>query len=223
MKYVRKRDGRLAEFDRNRITNAIWKAARSVGGQDRNLAEKLSEKVVRDLEKRFGDEGVATVEEIQDLVEKTLIENGHARTSKAYILYRKQHQDLRELASLLSSVDLIDQYLQLEDWRIRENSYMSYSLQGLNNYLSSTVIAKYWLTRIYPLNIGEAHSSGDLHIHNLGVLGPYCVGWDLSHLLLSGFGGVRGKIESKPPKHFRSALGQIVNFFYTLQGEAAGA
>jgi len=223
MKYVRKRDGKLDEFDKNRIINAIWKAARAVGGKDKTLAETLSEQVVRDLETRFGDEGVATVEEIQDLVEKTLIENGHARTSKAYILYRKQHQDLRELASLLSSDDLIDQYLQLEDWRIRENSNMSYSLQGLNNYLSSTVIAKYWLTRIYPPNIGEAHSSGDLHIHNLGVLGPYCVGWDLSYLLLSGFGGVRGKIESKPPKHFKTALGQIVNFFYTLQGEAAGA
>ena len=154
---------------------------------------------------------------------KYLIENGHARTSKAYILYRKQHQDLRELASLLNSIDLIDQYLQLEDWRVRENSNMSYSLQGLNNYLSSTMIAKYWTTRIYPTNIGDAHSNGDIHIHNLGVLGPYCVGWDLSDLLFSGFSGVSGKIESKPPKHFRTALGQIVNFFYTLQGEAAGA
>jgi ribonucleoside-triphosphate reductase len=166
---------------------------------------------------------VPTVEEIQDIVEKMLIENGHARTAKAYILYRKQHQDLRELAALLSSADLVDQYLDLEDWRVKENSNMSYSLQGLNNYLSSAVIAKYWITRIYPSNIAEAHFSGDMHIHNLGVLGPYCVGWDESDLLLSGFGGVSGKIESKPAKHFRTALGQVVNFFYTLQGEAAGA
>jgi ribonucleoside-triphosphate reductase len=111
----------------------------------------------------------------------------------------------------------------MEDWRVKENSNMSYSLQGLNNYLSSTVIAKYWITRIYPPNIAEAHFSGDMHIHDLGVLGPYCVGWDIKDLLLSGFGGVPGKIESTPAKHFRTALGQVVNFFYTLQGEAAGA
>ncbi len=223
MKYVRKRDGRLEEFDSNRITNAIWKAARAVGGKDKELAKKLSDEVVKELEKRFGEDGVPTVEEIQDMVEKVLIENGHARTAKAYILYRKQHQDLRELAALLSSSDLVDQYLELDDWRVRENSNMSYSLQGLNNYLSSTVIAKYWITRIYPPNIGDAHFSGDIHIHDLGVLGPYCVGWDLRDLLISGFGGVSGKIESKPPRHFRTALGQVVNFFYTLQGEAAGA
>ena len=223
MKFVRKRDGKLAEYEQDRIANAIWKAARAVGGKDRETSKRLSQQVEAELTRRFGDEGVPTVEEIQDLVEKTLIENGHAKTAKAYILYRKQHQDLRELASLLSSIDLIDQYLQLEDWRVRENSNMSYSLQGLNNYLSSTTIAKYWTTRIYPQYIGDAHSDGDIHIHNLGVLGPYCVGWDLSDLLLSGFSGVSAKIESKPPKHFRTALGQIVNFFYTLQGEAAGA
>ncbi|PDM27081.1 ribonucleoside triphosphate reductase [Candidatus Bathyarchaeota archaeon B24-2] len=223
MKYVRKRDGRLEKFDKSRIANAIWKAAKAVGGKDRELAERLSDQVVEILEKRFGEDGVPTVEEIQDVVEKVLIENGHARTAKAYILYRKQHQDLRELAALLSSADLVDKYLEMEDWRVRENSNMSYSLQGLNNYLSSTVIAKYWITRIYPPNIGDAHFSGDFHIHDLGVLGPYCVGWDLSDLLFSGFGGVAGKIESKPPKHLRTALGQVVNFFYTLQGEAAGA
>jgi anaerobic ribonucleoside-triphosphate reductase len=223
MKYVRKRDGRLTEFDSDRITKAIWKAAKAVGGRNRSIANQLGKQVVAELEKRFGDEGVPTVEEIQDLVEKTLIENGHARTAKAYILYRKQHQDLRELAAILSSADLVDQYLEVEDWRVHENSNMSYSLQGLNNYLSSTVIAKYWISRIYPSQIGDAHFSGEIHIHDLGVLGPYCVGWDLSHLLFSGFGGVAGKIESTPPKHFRTALGQIVNFFYTLQGEAAGA
>ena len=223
MKYVRKRDGRLEEFDKNRITNAIWKAARAVGGRDRKLAERLSDQVVKMLEKRFGEDGVPTVEEIQDTVEKVLIENGHAKTAKAYILYRKQHQDLRELAALLSSSDLVEQYLNLDDWRVRENANMSYSLQGLNNYLSSTVVAKYWISRVYPPNIADAHFSGDIHIHDLGVLGPYCVGWDLRELLISGFGGVPGKIESKPAKHFRTALGHVVNFFYTLQGEAAGA
>jgi len=223
MKFVLKRDSKLEPFDQERITIAIWKAAKAVGGKDREQAKHVSDQVVVELNKIYGDDGVPTVEEIQDLVEKQLIENGHAQTAKAYILYRKQHTDMRELASLLSSSDMVDQYLEVEDWRVKENSNMSYSLQGLNNYLSSTVIAKYWISRIYPENIAESHFSGDLHIHDLGVLGPYCVGWDVSDLLLSGFGGVSGKIESKPAKHFRTALGQVVNFFYTLQGEAAGA
>ena len=223
MKYVRKRDGKLEPFDQERITKAIWKAAKAVGGRDKEQAKRISNEVVALLNKQYGDDGVPTVEEIQDLVEKCLIENGHASTAKAYILYRKQHTDMRELAALLSSSDMVDQYLEVEDWRVKENSNMSYSLQGLNNYLSSTVIAKYWIARIYPSKIADAHFSGDLHIHDLGVLGPYCVGWDISDLLLSGFGGVPGKIESKPAKHFRTALGQVVNFFYTLQGEAAGA
>jgi ribonucleoside-triphosphate reductase (formate) len=223
MKFVRKRDGKLESFDQNRITVAVWKAAKAVGGKDREQAKRISDQVLAELNSRFGDDGCPTVEEIQDLVEKMLIENGHAQTAKAYILYRKQHADMRELAALLSSADLVDQYLEVEDWRVKENSNMSYSLQGLNNYLSSTVIAKYWISRIYPEKIAEAHFSGDIHIHDLGVLGPYCVGWDVSDLLMSGFGGVSGKIESKPAKHFRTALGQVVNFFYTLQGEAAGA
>ena len=223
MKFVRKRDGRLESFDQERITNAVWKAAKAVGGTDFQPARLLSDQVVGELQRRFGEDGCPTVEEIQDIVEKMLIENGHARTAKAYIVYRKQHQDMRELAALLSSADMVDQYLDIEDWRVKENSNMSYSLQGLNNYLSSTVIAKYWITRIYPPHIADAHFAGDMHIHDLGVLGPYCVGWDVRDLLISGFGGVSGKIESKPAKHFRTALGHVVNFFYTLQGEAAGA
>ena len=223
MKFVLKRDSKLEPFDQERITQAIWKAAKAVGGKDKEQAKNISNQVTVELNKVYGDDGVPTVEEIQDLVEKRLIENGHAQTAKAYILYRKQHNDMRELAALLSSSDMVDQYIDIADWRVKENSYMSYSLQGLNNYLSSAVIAKYWIARIYPENIAAAHFSGDLHIHDLGVLGPYCVGWDISDLLMSGFGGVHGKIESKPAKHFRTALGQVVNFFYTLQGEAAGA
>lgn len=223
MRYVRKRDGKLEEFDGDRIKNAIWKTVRAVDGRDEELAAQLSREVIIQLEERFGDDGVPTVEEIQDLVEKTLIENGYARTAKAYILYRKQHQDIRELAAILSQDDLIEKYLMREDWRVRENSNMGYSLQGLNNYLSSNIVSKYWLNRIYPIYIREAHTSGDLHIHDLAVLGPYCVGWDLPDLLLSGFKGVSGKVESKPARHLSSALGQVVNFFYTLQGEAAGA
>ncbi|MGA2523162.1 MAG: ribonucleoside triphosphate reductase [Candidatus Bathyarchaeia archaeon] len=223
MKFVLKRDSKLEPFDQERITIAIWKAAKACGGRDKEQAKRVSDEVVAELQKTYGDDGVPTVEEIQDVVEKRLIENGHAQTAKAYILYRKQHSDMRELAALLSSSDMVDQYLEVEDWRVKENSNMSYSLQGLNNYLSSTVIAKYWISRIYPENIADAHFSGDMHIHDLGVLGAYCVGWDVSELLMAGFGGVAGKIESKPAKHFRTALGQVVNFFYTLQGEAAGA
>jgi len=223
LKYVRKRDGRLEPFDQERITNAIWRAAKAVGGKDKELARHLSDKVVEELRKRFGEDGVPTIEEIQDTIEKVLIENGHAKTAKAFILYRRQHQELRELAEILSSTELVEQYLNLEDWYVRENSNMSFSLQGLNNYLTTKVIERYWTNRIYPPNVAEAHKSGDVHIHDLGVLGPYCVGWDLRELLLSGFGGVPGKIESKPARHFRTALGQVVNFFYTLQGEAAGA
>ncbi|MCL1966219.1 MAG: ATP cone domain-containing protein, partial [Candidatus Bathyarchaeota archaeon] len=146
MKFVLKRDSKLEHFDPERITEAIWKAARSVGGKDKEQAKRICDEVVTILNKQYGEDGVPTVEEIQDLVERRLIENGNASTAKAYILYRKQHNDMRELAALLSSADLVDQYLEVEDWRVKENSNMSYSLQGLNNYLSSTVIAKYWIS-----------------------------------------------------------------------------
>jgi len=223
MKYVRKRDGKLEAFNDERIEKAILKATMAVGGRSDDLAAMLSQQVIAQLKGLFGDDGVPTVEEIQDLVEKVLIKSGHSRIARAYILYRKQHQDLRELAAILNQDDLMDKYLMREDWRVRENSNMGYSLQGLNNYISSHIVSNYWLNRIYPANIRETHISGDFHIHDLAVLGPYCVGWDLPDLLLSGFKGVPGKIESKPAKHLRPALGQIVNFFYTLQGEAAGA
>ncbi|MBT3283128.1 ribonucleoside triphosphate reductase [Candidatus Bathyarchaeota archaeon] len=223
MRYVRKRDGKLAEFDNSRIENAIGKAARAVGEGNEEMAAGVTHLVMGKLLDRFGDDGCPTVEEIQDIVEETIIMAGFARTAKAYILYRQKQIELRELAAGLSSDDMIERYLMLDDWKIKENSNMSYSLQGLNNYISSNVISRYWTNRIYPQNIREAHTSGAMHIHDLAVLGPYCVGWDLPDLLLSGFKGVEGKISSKPAKHFRTALGQIVNFFYTLQGEAAGA
>ena len=223
MKYVRKRDGKLAEFDKTRIENAIDKAMRAVGEGNKETATGIAHIVLGELYEQFGDDGCPTVEEIQDIVEESIIKAGYARTAKAYILYRAKQIELRELAAGLSSDDMVEKYLMLDDWRIRENSNMSYSLQGLNNYISSNVISRYWINRIYPQVVREAHNSGDLHIHDLAVLGPYCVGWDLPDLLLSGFKGVSGKISSKPAKHFRTALGQIVNFFYTLQGEAAGA
>ncbi len=218
---IKKRDGRIVDFDKSKITNAIFKAARAVGGNDMQTASLLTEKVVQLLEEKFQDK-IPSVEDVQDTVEKVLIEEGHAKTAKAYILYRDQHAKMREF-NINEEVKLIDNYLQELDWQVKENSNMTYSLQGLNNYISSEITKKYWLNKIYPPEIRNAYLKGDFHIHDLGLLSVYCVGWDLFDLLMEGFKGVSGKTQSKPAKHFRSALGQVVNFFYTLQGEAAGA
>ncbi|AEI14447.1 anaerobic ribonucleoside-triphosphate reductase [Flexistipes sinusarabici DSM 4947] len=219
-----KRDGRVVPFDYERIANAIFKAAKAVGGEDRKTANKLALQTVKFVNEKYAEIGVITVEELQDEVEKILIEEGHAKTAKAYILYRKQRSDIRDLKASFDEMEqLIENYIKGADWRVKENSNTTFSLQGLNNFISSTITAKYWLNKVYPAEIREAHTKGDFHIHDLGLLSVYCCGWDLRDLLLKGFRGVHGKVESKPPKHFRSALGQIVNFFYTLQGEAAGA
>ncbi len=220
---VIKRDGSLQDYDENKIENAIFAAAKAVGGDDRETAEYLTRKVSEILAEKFADTR-PSVENIQDIVEKVLIENGHAKTAKAYILYRKQHQDIREFKNVFLDIEeTVDQYIGKFDWRVNENSNMDYSLQGLNNHISSSVTARYWLNKIYPKEVRDAHVNGDFHIHDLGLLSVYCCGWDLKDLLVNGFTGVTGKVASRPPKHFRTALGQIVNFFYTLQGEAAGA
>ena len=220
---IRKRDGKVTDFNPIRITNAIWKAAQAVGGKDHRKAAELTDKVLEMLEKNLKKGEIPSVEQVQDYVEKTLIEQGHARTAKAYILYRKQHHDIREVGGLLKDIDVVDGYLSMMDWKVNENSNMSYSLQGLNVYATENIVSNYWLNKIFPPEIGEAHTNGDYHIHDLGTLGSYCVGWDLKDILLLGFQGVSGKIESKPAKHFGTALMQIVNYLYTLQGEAAGA
>lgn len=220
---IRKRDGRVADFNPIRITNAIWKAAQAVGGKDHRRAAELTDKVMIYLEKNLKKGEIPSVEQVQDAVEKVLIEEGHAKTAKAYILYRHQHQDIRKIGGLLQDIDVVDDYLSMMDWKVQENSNMSYSLQGLNVYATENIVSHYWLNKIYPPEIGEAHTNGDYHIHDLGTLGAYCVGWDLKDILLKGFRGVSGKIESKPAKHFGTALMQIVNYLYTLQGEAAGA
>lgn len=221
---VKKRDGTIVEFNREKIAQAIFKAASAVGGTDYVLAEKIAEEVERYLKTSYPRRKIINVEEIQDAVEKTLIELGHAKTAKAYILYREQHRKLRQTTQLIEEgINLIEQYIKQHDWRVNENSNMSYSLQGLNNYLAATISAQYWLEKIYPPEVSRAHKSGDIHIHDLSQISVYCCGWDLQDLLQQGFTGVPGKVESAPAKHFRTALGQIVNFFYTLQGEAAGA
>ena len=218
---IRKRDGRIVKFDPERITNAISKAGAATGEFDRDTAEKLTIRVLAIAQQVIKDR-IPTVEEIQDIVEDVLMASPYRKTAKAYIIYREQHARIREIISK-ANTDLVDQYLNKIDWEVNENSNMSFSLQGLNNYISSKISKVYWLNKIYPEEIRRAHIEGDFHLHDLGVLSVYCVGWDLLDLLLEGFKGAVGKIESKPPKHFSSALGQIVNFFYTLQGESAGA
>jgi anaerobic ribonucleoside-triphosphate reductase len=224
IKFIRKRDGRLEPFDPKKIEGVVFAAAKAVGGEDTEKAREITRQTVSFLEVLYKEDRVPTVENVQDLVEKILIENGHAKTAKAYILYREQHAKLRQTKALLSdAVNMVDNYIQQKDWRVKENANMGYSLQGLNNFISTAVSNKYWLDRIYPREIAEKHMEGDIHIHDLGSISAYCCGWDLRDLLMRGFGGAYGKVESKPPRHFRVALGQIVNFFYTLQGEAAGA
>ncbi|MFP4633536.1 MAG: ribonucleoside triphosphate reductase [Candidatus Aenigmatarchaeota archaeon] len=220
---IKKRDGTVEKFDQNKITEAIWEAAQSVGGTNKDLSKKLSDEVVEKLEEDLAENEIPTVEQVQDTVEKVLVENGHYKTGKAYILYRSQHEELRKFHELMSNVSLVENYIKENDWRVKENSNMSYSLQGLNVHVTDKIIRKYWLQKIYPPEIRKKHNEGYFHIHDLGTLGPYCVGWDLKDLLVSGFKGVRGKIQSGPAKHFDVALLQIVNFLYTLQGEAAGA
>jgi len=218
---IEKRDSRIVEFDSSKITAAITKAGIATGEFSEREAKKLTLRVLTLAhELRLGP--TPKVEEIQDIVERVLLDSPFYKTAKAYILYREQHAQIRKITTR-ANVDLVNHYIEKLDWKIRENSNMSYSLQGLNNYISSEVTSEYWLNSIYPPEIRQAHTEGDLHIHDLNLLSVYCVGWDLMDLLRQGFKGVEGKVESSAPKHLRSALGQIVNFFYTLQGEAAGA
>ncbi len=220
---IQKRNGEIVNFDIAKIENAIFAAVKAVGGSDRKEAENLA-RIVADIVNETHGAGIPTVEDIQDVVEKVLIEEGHAKTAKAYILYRKKREELRDVKNLFMDAErMIDKYVSLEDWRVNENANMGFSLQGLNNHIVESISKKYWLNKIYRKELRDAHVNGDIHIHDLGILAPYCCGWDLEAFLRKGFKGAKGKIESRPPKHLESALGQLVNLLYTLQGEAAGA
>ena len=221
-KKIVKRNGVIADFQVEKIEHAIFKAMRAVGNPNRARAKELSVEVVAKLLKETQVE-IPTVEQVQDIVEKVLFEQESFELVKSYLLYRKQREQSRNAKELFGNIDAIDDYLGMRDWRVKESANSAYSLQGLNQHISTLITSQYWLTKLYPENISEAHKKGYFHIHDLGFLSVYCVGWDLKDLLLSGFKGVLGKSESKPAKHFRTALGQIVNFFYTMQGEAAGA
>ncbi|MFH1036828.1 MAG: ribonucleoside triphosphate reductase [Patescibacteria group bacterium] len=221
---VQKRDGAIVDFDQSRIVSAIFKAITATNQGDGVKSKKLSEEVVKILNRRFKKEEIPQVEQIQDIVEEVLILHGLIDTAKAYILYREQRRNIREAEKVFDeSLEAVDNYIQELDWQVKENANMAYSLQGLNEYVKSSITKKYWLNKVYPQEIREAYQNGEMHIHNLDSLATYCCGWDLYDLLIKGFRGVFGKVESKPAKHFRTALGQMVNFFYTLQGETAGA
>lgn len=220
---VRKRDGRMVAFDAAKISYAIFRALRACGKPNRELAGDLMLDVLKRLNLFASELPILTVEKIQDEVEMMLFDSRLFDVAKAYIIYRKQHESMRNARELMSNLDLVDNYLNLNDWRIKESANSSYSLQGLNQHIATAISSQYWLERIYPDEVKNAYLSGRLHIHDLGFLSVYCVGWDLQDLLKSGFTGVTAKVESKPARHFRTILGQIVNFFYTMQGEAAGA
>lgn len=219
-----KRSGKVVAFNPEKITKAVLKAFATTGEGELKDAQNVAKKVTQILNKNFHKGYVPEIEEVQDTVEKVLMILDFNETAKAYILYRDQHSKVRETEEALDeAVDLVDKYIEESDWRVKENSNMGFSLQGLNNFISSAVSSKYWMNRVYTKDIREAHEGGDLHVHDLQMVAAYCCGWDLHDLLIKGFGGVPGKVHSAPPKHFRAALGQIVNFIYTLQGEANGA
>jgi ribonucleoside-triphosphate reductase len=221
---VQKRDGRIVDFDFARITSAIFKAITATGQGDEAKADKIAADVLKLFNRRFKNDGIPSVEQIQDIIEEVLIMEGLVDTAKSYILYREQRRRIRDAAVASDeAIERVDQYLEKMDGEVQENANMAFSLQGLNHYAVSYIVKKYWLNKIYPKEIRDANESGDFHLHNLDTLAPYCSGWDLYDFLRKGFGGTPGKLESQPPKHLRTVLGQIVNFIYTLSGEVAGA
>ena len=220
---VLKRDGKIQDFDKEKIAKAIYKAAVACNGNDKALADKLAEEVATIINEKYEGK-IPTVEQIQDTVEKVLIENRHAQVAKAYILYREKRTAARETNALTgATIDLFTKYLDSADWAVKENANMQHSVAGLNNYVREAFTKNYWLNEIYPSEIREAHQSGAIHLHDLGFFGAYCVGWDLRQILTDGFTGVDKKMSSKPAKHLRSFLGQVVNATFTTQGETAGA
>ncbi len=220
---IRKRDGKIVNFTKLKIEKAVERTlhSSSTNADAREIADQVEAALYMNY---FKNGSIPTVEHIKDFIEETLVLRKLTAAARAFILYREKKSETRDVDHLLSGMEeTVSDYLGKVDWRVKENSNMNYSLQGLNFYMSSSITRKYWLSKIYTPKIRKFQENGDFHIHDLGILGPYCVGWDLITLLKEGFRGARGKTESSPPVHLRTALGQIVNFFYTLQGEAAGA
>lgn len=215
---IKKRDGTIVSFKQEKITLAIFKAAQACGGNDFEKAVDISNEVTNRL-----TDADASVEHIQNLIEKVLMERGHTQTARAFILYREKHKQAREKNALIgATINMFNDYLDDQDWRIQENANTQKSVAGLNNYVRERFTKDFWLNEIYPDAIRKAHECGDFHIHDLGLYSTYCGGWSLQQLLQEGW-GVAGKEKSKPAKHLRAFLGQIVNSTMVTQGEAAGA
>jgi ribonucleoside-triphosphate reductase len=220
---VVKRSGATVPFDGEKIRSAIERAGKATGAYDAAEAELLSIQALKVIAHRFHDRS-PHIEQMQDIVEQVLITANHFSTARAYIVYREQRSRLRrDQRTLVDVASSINEYLDRADWRVNANANQGYSLGGLILNVSGKVVANYWLSHVYPPEIGRAHREGDLHIHDLDMLAGYCAGWSLRTLLLEGLNGVPGKVEAGPPKHLSSAVGQIVNFLGTLQNEWAGA
>ena len=221
---VVKRDGELAEFSLNKITEAIKKAFKATAKDYNNeILELLALRVTADFQSKMKD-GQITVEDIQDSVERVLEQTGYTDVAKAYILYRKQREKIRNMNStILDYKDVVNSYVKVEDWRVKENSTVTYSVGGLILSNSGAVTANYWLSEIYDQEIADAHRNADIHIHDLSMLTGYCAGWSLKQLLLEGLGGIPGKITSSPAKHLSVLCNQMVNFLGIMQNEWAGA
>ena len=220
IQHILKRDGRVADFDRDKIAHAMAAAGTSTGELDLAGAQALTDIVIGAL----ADQPCPGVETIQNRVEETLVQAGHWRTARAYIVHREQHARLRSLRHTLVDVEsAMEEYLDQRDWRVNANANQGYSLGGLILNVAGKVTANYWLSNVFTPEAGQAHRDGDIHIHDLDMLSGYCAGWSLRQLLTEGFNGIPGKVESTPPKHMSAAIGQIVNFLGTLQNEWAGA
>ena len=220
---IRKRDGSIVPFDGTKIFNAILKAGQATGEYDGSEAHLLTLEVIKVIDNRYTS-GFLDIEKIQDIVEQGLITSNHLKTARSYIIYREQHQKLRrDKKTVVDVTSSVNEYLYKLDWRVNANANQGYSLGGMILNISGKVIANYWLSHVYPEEVSNAHRHGDVHIHDLDMLSGYCAGWSLKTLLREGFNGVPDKIESAPPKHLSSAVGQMVNFLGTLQNEWAGA
>ena len=221
---VVKRDGKVTGFNISKISDAIKKAFEACGRQyNDNIIDFLALKVTSDFEPKISD-GLVAVEDVQDSVETVLVQAGYADVAKAYILYRRQREKVRNLSStMLDYKGLVDNYLQINDWRVKENSTVTYSVGGLILSNSGAITANYWLSEIYDDEIANAHKSGDIHLHDLSMLTGYCAGWSLKQLIQEGLGGIPGKITSSPAGHLSTLCNQMVNFLGIMQNEWAGA
>lgn len=221
---VRKRDGKIVAFDIKKISEAITRAFEAEEkNYDENIVDFLALKVTAEFEEKIKD-NIINVEDIQDAVESTLIKGGYAEVAKAYILYRKMHEKMRNMKStILDYKDVVNSYINVTDWRVKENSTVTYSVGGLILSNSGAITANYWLSEVYDEDIAQAHRDGSMHIHDLSMLTGYCAGWSLKQLIQEGLGGVPGKITSSPARHLSTLCNQMVNFLGIMQNEWAGA